>query len=41
MDNIYLYKANYFLWIGVTIFHEKLIPLYIDYFLKLVEINYN
>ena len=29
MDNVDLYKANYFLRIGITTFHEKLIILYI------------
>ena len=30
MDNVYPHKANYFLWIGVTTLHKKLIMLYID-----------
>ena len=32
IDNVYPNKAIYFLWIGVTIFHEKLKTLYIDSF---------
>ena len=34
MDNVYQYKANYFLWIGVTTFYEKLITVYIDSFVQ-------
>ena len=32
MDNVYLYKADYCLWIDVTTFHEQLITLYTDSF---------
>ena len=39
MDNVYQHKDNYFLWIGVTTFHEKLISLNIDSFSELVEFN--
>ena len=39
MDNIYLHKANYILWIGITTFYEKVITLYMGSFSKLVEFN--
>ena len=39
MDNVDLFKANYFPWIGITILHEKLITLYIEGFSKLVKFN--
>ena len=32
MDNVYQYKTNDFLWIGITTFHEKLITQYINNF---------
>ena len=38
-DNVYQYKANYFLCLGITAFHEKLKTLHIDNFSNLVEFN--
>ena len=38
MDNVYLYRGNYFLWLGITTFREKLITLHIVS-QKLVEFN--
>ena len=32
IDNVYLYKANNYLYVGVTTFYEKLIQLYIHHF---------
>ena len=40
MNNVYLYKANYFLWIGITTFHEKLITLYLNIFFKISWVIY-
>ena len=39
MDNVCIHIENYFLRIGVTTFHEKLISLNIDSLSKLVEFN--
>ena len=36
MDNVYQCKAI-FVWIGVTIFYEQLMTLYMDNFSKIVE----
>ena len=40
MDTVYLYKASYFLEMGITSFNEELLTLHIDTFGKSVEFSY-
>ena len=40
MDDVDLYEANYFLWISITTFHEKLMTQNKDFQTQLNSTNY-